>query len=100
VRYAGGELIDDLDQDAPTVLRPAGLHHTTQRLCGATAAADDLAEIVLGHTELQHERAIVFLELAHLDLVGLVDQRLGEELEQLLQAMPFAFSRRLTVALG
>ena len=64
-------------------------------------APDHLAAIVLGDAQLEHHRLVVLLELVHLDLVRLVDQRPGEELEQLLQPLiPFAFSSLLTVSLG
>jgi hypothetical protein len=62
--------------------------------------ADHLAAIGLRYRQLQDYGLIVVLVLADLDLIGFVDQRLGEELQQLLQAIPFAFRRRFTVALG
>jgi hypothetical protein len=63
--------------------------------------ADHLAPVVLGDRELEDDRLIVFLELVNLDAIRLVDQRSGEELEQLLQAViPFAFISLLTVPLG
>jgi hypothetical protein len=74
-------LVDDLDQDPLPVLRSPGLHDATERLGRAAMAADDLSAIVLGDAQLQHDRLVVLLVLAYLDLVGLVDQRLGEELE-------------------
>ena len=47
------------------------------------AAADDLAVVVVVDGQLEHERAVVLLELLDLDLVGLVDERPDEVLEQL-----------------
>jgi hypothetical protein len=93
-------LIDDLDEDALSVLHAGGLHDTAQRLGRATLSPDHLPEVLFGDAQLENDGFLVILVLADLDLIGLVDQRLGEELEQLLQAIPFAFRRRLTVALG
>ena len=92
--------IHDLDEDPPSVFHAAGLDYRTQRLRRPAMAADHLPAVLLCDAQLEHERSVVFLELAHLDLVGTIDERLGEELEQLLQAIPFAFSRCLTASLG
>jgi hypothetical protein len=97
---AFARLIDDLDQDPLPVLNSTGLHDAAESLRRPALAADHLAAIGLRDRQLQNYGLIVFLVLADRDLIGLVDQRLGEELEQLLQAMPFAFNSRLTDALG
>jgi len=93
-------LIHDLHEDALAVLDPTRLHDGAQGLRGASLAADHLAAILLRDAQLQHDSVLVFLVLAHLDLVGPVDQRLGEELQQFLQPIPFAFSSLLTALLG
>ena len=64
-------------------LTAAALTTVRSALAGATAAADDLAVVVLGHRELEDDRAVVLLELLDLHRVGLVDQRRGQVLEQL-----------------
>jgi hypothetical protein len=62
--------------------------------------ADHLAAVLLGDAELEQDRLLVLLVFPYLYLVGPVDQRPGEELEQVLQPIPFAFSRFFTAALG
>src|SRR6266571_242471 len=68
--------VHDLNQNPLAVLDAARLHHGPERLRGAPFAADHLAP------------------------VGLGDQRAGEKLEQVFQAIPFAFRSFLTVSLG
>jgi len=64
-------------------------------------AADHLAAILLGDVQLQHHGLVVLLEFVNLDLVGVIDQCLGQELEQFFQALiPFALSSLLTVFVG
>ena len=93
--------VDDLDEDALSFLDAIGLHDGAQRLGRAALAADHLAAVVLGDAQLEDDRVVVLLELVNLDLVRLVDQGPGEELEQLLQALiPLAFISCLTVSLG
>ena len=48
------------------------------------AAADDLAVVVVADGQLEHQRAVVLLELLHADAVRLVHQGAGQVLEQLL----------------
>ena len=60
----------------------AALIDRAQRLGGASAAADDLAVVIVVDRQLEHERAVVLLELLDLDALGLVDERAGEVLEQ------------------
>ena len=64
-------------------LTAAALTIGAEGLRGASPAPDDLAVVVIGDRQLEHERAVVLLELLDLDLVGLVDQRLREIVEQL-----------------
>jgi hypothetical protein len=89
-----------LNENAFPVLGAACFHDGAERLCGPALTADHLAALVVGDAQLQQDGLVVLFVLADLDLVRLVDQRSGEELEQLLQTIPFAFSRRLTVPLG
>ena len=56
-------------------LHRGGLHDRAQRVRGASAAADDLAVVVVGDRQLEHDRAVVLLELLDRHLVGLVDER-------------------------
>ncbi len=50
------------------------LQHRAQRLRGAPAAADDLAVVVGRHCELQHDRAVILVELLDRDLLGPIDE--------------------------
>jgi hypothetical protein len=93
-------LVDDFYKDPLPVFRPIRLHDRPQRLRGPALTADHLAALLVGDAELQHDGLVVLFVLADLDLVRLVDQGPGKELEQLFQPIPFAFSRRLTVPLG
>jgi hypothetical protein len=56
---------------------------STQRVGGAPAAADDAPVVVLGDRQLEHDRAVVLLELLDGHAVGRLDELAGEELEQL-----------------
>jgi hypothetical protein len=93
-------LINDLNQHPLAFLDAAGLHHGPERLRRPALATDHLAPIGRGDAQLEHDRVVVFGELTYLDLVGLVDQSAREKLEQLLQAIPFAFRSFFTVSLG
>ena len=93
-------LVHNLDQYALSIPDPSGLHHRAKRFRRAAVAADHLPAIFLGHAQLEHDRLLVFLVFADLHLVGPVDQRPGQKLEELLQPIPFAFRSRFTVLLG
>ena len=76
-------------------------HDRAQRLDGATLPADHLAAVLLGNEQLEHDRVVVLVETLDLDLVGIVDERARQELEQVLQLeIPLALSSRLTVWVG
>ena len=93
--------VDDLDEDPLALFGAIGLHDGAQCLGGAALAADHLAPVGLGDRQLEDDRLVVLFELVNLDLAGLVDQSLGKELEQVLQALiPFAFISFLTVPVG
>ena len=93
-------LIDDLDEDPLSVPSPTRSHDPPQCLCGAAVTADHLPPVLLRNAQLEYHGLLVFLVLTHFYLVGPVDERLREELEQLLQPIPFALSSFLTVAVG
>ena len=78
---AGGECLP-----AP-VARRSGPDDGTQRLRCAPAAADHLAVVLLRDGELQHDGAVVLLELLDGDLFGLVDQPLREVDQELLHPL-------------
>ena len=61
----------------------AAAYHRPQRLRGAAAAADHLAVVLGADGELEHDRAVGLLEAFDGDLLGVVDEPLGEVLEQL-----------------
>src|SRR5579859_5998128 len=65
-------------EDGPLVLLGgSGLEELAHGAGGAALLADHLAEIVLGDGELVDGGAVL-VELLHLDLVGLVHERLGD----------------------
>ena len=68
---------------ASPVARRRGADHGAQRLRGATAAPDHLAVVVGADGELEHDAAVALLEALDLDLLGVIDETLGEVLEQL-----------------
>src|SRR5262245_47404337 len=74
--------VDDVDEDAAVLLDRRRLHDRPQGVCRASAAADDLAVVVLGDRELEHDRAVVFFELLDGHLVGMVDQLAHQRFEQ------------------
>src|SRR5918994_1710688 len=80
----GPALLDDVDEHAAVVLDRRRLDHGPQRLGGAPATADDLAVVVVADGQLEHERAVVLLELLDPDAVRLVHQRARQVLEELL----------------
>ena len=55
---------------------------TSTRRFSFTAAADDLAVVVLGYRELEDDGAVVLLELLDRDLIGLVDQLASQRFEK------------------
>ncbi len=55
---------------------------------GAPAAADHLPGVVVGHVQLQDDRAVVLVESLDRHLVGIVDEGPSEELEEILQPSP------------
>ena len=98
---AGCFSVDDLDEDPLSLPDATGLHDPAKRLGSAALAADHLAAVLLGDAQLQHDRLLVLFELGDLDLVGVIDQRSRQILEQLLQSrIPLTFRRFLTVLLG
>ena len=64
-------------------------------------ATDDPAPIGLSDSQLEEERAVVLNDLAYFDLVWIIDQSPGQELEQVLQAeIPLALRSLFTVFVG
>src|SRR6185312_1006813 len=100
--WRSGISVDDVDEHAAVLLHRRRLHDQPQRVGGATAAADHLAVVVVGDRQLEHERAVVLLELLDGHLVRLVDELAGEVFEQLFQEalMPCVLSSLLTVSDG
>src|SRR3954451_16729882 len=83
IRPAGSRSLDNVDEDTLVLAHRRRLDHRAQRVGGPAAAADDLAVVVLGDRDLEHDGAVVLLELLDRDLPGLVDEALGQLLEQL-----------------
>src|SRR2546421_8112429 len=80
--HAPSSLVDNLEQDALAALRTARADECPQGSRDAALAADHLADIVLGHAQLEHD-GVVTLGPAHLDLVRMRDELPGDVLEQL-----------------
>src|SRR4051794_18904981 len=74
--------IDDVDEDALVLPGSGRLDDGPEGGGGPAAASDDLSVVILVHRELEHERAVVLLELLDLDLLGPVDDRLRQVLEE------------------
>src|SRR3954465_5589741 len=91
-RPASTNSLDDVDEDAPVVLDRGGLDDRPEGLRGASPASDDLAVVVIRDRQLEHERAVVLLELLDLDLVGRIHQLLREIDEQLAHELRDALS--------
>ena len=53
-------------------------------------APDDLADVVIGHGQLVHDRAVVFLEALDLHRARVVDQATREEREQVIHGRQLA----------
>src|SRR3954464_6985421 len=84
-RPASTKSFDDVDEDAPVVLDRGGLDDRAEGLRGASPASDDLAVVILVHAQLEHQRAVVFLELLDRHLVGVVHEQPHQIVEQLAQ---------------
>src|SRR5690606_7778519 len=61
--------VDDVDQDLALPLDRRRLEHGAKGVGGAPALADHAAVVVLGHGQLEDDRAVVLLELLDLDRV-------------------------------
>src|SRR5262245_39510751 len=72
------KLLEDFEDGPLVLLGGGGLEQLAHGARGAALLADDLAQIVLGDGELVDGGAVL-VELLDLDLVGLVDQGLGDE---------------------
>src|SRR5262245_62708025 len=77
-------LVDDLELDALVLVRSARAHDRPQRACDAPLAPDHLADVCLGDAQLEHGRAVA-LDPGDFDLVGVVDEALGQVGDQVFQ---------------
>src|SRR3954451_20597120 len=82
--------LDDVDEDAPVVLDRGGLDDRAEGLGGAPASSDDLSVVIIVHREFQDQRPVVLLELLDLHLLGVIDEKPREILEQLAQGNALA----------
>ena len=76
----GRPSIDDVDQHTTALVHRRCLDDRAQRLRSASAPPDHLPIIIVGDTQLEHDRAVVLLELLDRDIFGIVDQPLSEVL--------------------
>ena len=91
--------VNDLEVDA-LAGRSRGPRHRTQRAHGATAPADQAAEVGRVTMHLK-DPALGRRMLAHVDGVGFRGKRLSQEVEQLAQGQtPAILSSLLTVFVG
>jgi hypothetical protein len=75
------QLVKYVDDHAILLAGRRSLHHGAERVGDASAASDHSAEVVLGHLELEDHLAVDLLDLVHLDPIGVLDQRAGQEVE-------------------
>src|SRR5919108_1439300 len=79
-------ILNELDQDAPVSTGGCRLGDRADRVGNAPSLADQPAEVVRSNRHLEHEVAVL-LHLLHLDGVRVVDERPGEELDQVAHQM-------------
>src|SRR5205823_11273464 len=89
----------DLEHHALLATRGGRADDRAQRACDPPLAADHLADVVLGHVQLQDNGPFA-LDLLDADLVGLVDEPPRQVLDDLFAHRPFALSSRWTVSEG
>src|SRR5204862_6715778 len=75
-------ILNELDQDAPIRLRRRGLRDRADRVRDPATPADQAAEVVRAHRDLEHEIPVL-LDLLDLHRVRVLDERPGEELDEL-----------------
>src|SRR5437764_1341628 len=76
-------IFDDLEERPLVLLAGGGGEDGAQGARGAPLLADDLAEVVGRDAQLE-DRRLVAGDLAHLDGVRVVDERPGDERDQIL----------------
>src|SRR3989441_9135367 len=98
-------LLHDLEDGALAQLGRVGVEDRPQRPRRSSLLADDLAQVGLGHPQLDHRHALP-LDFRHVHLLRLVDQRLCEIFHQVfqrplpLQLLPTTASARYAPAFG
>src|SRR5206468_3056344 len=90
-------ILNELDQHAPVGAGGCGLGDRADRVGDAPSLPDQPPEIIGSDRHLEHEVAVL-LDLLDLDGVRVLDQRAGEELDQVAHQMvtgrPTTRSRR------
>src|SRR6186713_3037441 len=79
-------LVDDLELDALVLVCAARAHDRAERTGDAALAPDHLADVGLGHSELEHGGAVA-LDTCDRYLVGVVDEALGQIRDQVFQGL-------------
>src|SRR5690606_38535264 len=82
-------VVDDVEFDVAPVPRRHHPEQAADRIGDASVPTDDATHVVLVHAERQ-ERLVTLVVDFDPDRVGLVDQRAGDVLEELLHASAFA----------
>src|SRR5579862_482638 len=76
---------EDLERDRATFAGGRDLQQGAQRLGDAAVPTDDLAHVVLGDMQLD-DGPVLLLDLGDLHRVGVVDERAGDVLDQVLRS--------------
>src|SRR5262249_40641790 len=84
---AASASVDDVDEHVPPLAGCGRFHDSSQRVCGAPAAADDPAVVLCRDTQLEDDRFVLLLDLLDGDLVGQRHETLGEVLKQQLRTL-------------
>src|SRR5438874_2498061 len=83
IQSAMSARLDDLEHGALPLARGRDLQESPYRVGDSALLADDLAHVVLRDLQLEDDRGLT-LDLVHLDLLGVVDERARDVLDELL----------------
>src|SRR5689334_8385258 len=86
MRSATGGSVESVEDGAAAALLPGRREERAERAGGAPLPADDFAEVVGRHLQLDDE-LIAAIVRAGVDRVGIVDERFGDELDQITQLL-------------
>lgn len=81
-RRAGSLLLNDFEDGAFAEFGGSPIENRSDGLSRSALLANDLAEILLGHFQLNHGRVFTH-DFMDVDLIGKVDQALGHHFDEL-----------------